>query len=371
MADSGLRPIHPSLVLVSSDKGFSAVIPAGGVGSRLWPLSTADRPKFLLDLLGTGASLLQDTARRVSPVAARILVVTGASHENSVRQQLPHLGNDDVVAEPSPRDSMPAIALAAALLELRHGPHVMGTFSADHVIRKPEAFWDVLRIAIETANEGEIATIGIEPREPSTGFGYIKAGPPITGISGALRVEAFTEKPNVEVARAMIAAGSHYWNAGMYVTRTDVLLGHLARLHPILESGVRDIASAWDTSARVEVLDRVWPELTRISIDHAIAEPVAIEGGVAVVPGDLDWYDIGDFAVLASQMEPGSDGVRLLMRTARVTTVDAPGAMAVGGDRPVVIVGLEDVTVVDSPDAILVLGRNSAQKVKQAMEETR
>lgn len=304
-------------------------------------------------------------------MADRTLVVTGAAHAASVRQQLPSLGDDEVVAEPSPRDSMPAIALAAAILELRHGPHIMGTFSADHVIRKPEAFRDALRIAMRVAAAGDVVTIGIEPREPSTGFGYIKAGAPIKGSEGAFRVEAFSEKPNAQAAEAMIAEGLHYWNAGMYVTRTDVLLGHLARLHPSLASGVRDIASAWDGPGRVEVLDRVWPGLTRISIDHAIAEPLTVEGGVAVVPGDLDWYDIGDFAVLASQMEPGSDGVRLLMRTARVAAVDAPGAMAVGGDRPVVIVGLEDVTVVDTPDAILVLGRNSAQKVKQAMEEVR
>ena len=356
-------------MIVGSDKGFSAVIPAGGVGSRLWPLSTADRPKFLLDLLGTGASLLQDTAQRVAPLADRTLVVTGAAHEESVRLQLPYLGDDGVVAEPSPRDSMPAIALAAALLELRHGPHVMGTFSADHVIRKPEAFLDVLRIATRVAEAGDIVTIGIEPREPSTAFGYIKAGAPIKGFDGAYRVEAFSEKPNAHVAEAMIAEGSHYWNAGMYVVRTDVLLGHLARLHPSLEMGVRELASAWDGPGRVEALIRLWPGLTRISIDHALAEPVAVEGGVAVVPGDLDWYDIGDFAVLASLMEPGSDGVRLMMRTARVATVDAPGSMVAGGDRPVVIVGLEDVTVVDKPEAILVLGRGSAQKVKQAMEE--
>jgi mannose-1-phosphate guanylyltransferase len=358
-------------VIVSSTKGFSAVIPAGGAGSRLWPLSTPDRPKFLLDLLGTGSSLLQDTAARIAPMADRIMIVTGAAHEASVRRQLPILGDGDVIAEPSPRDSMPAIALAAAILESRHGPHVMGAFSADHVIRRPEAFRDAVRVAKTAAEAGDIVTIGIEPRGPSTGFGYIKAGAPIEGVAGARRVEVFTEKPDAPTAEVMIAAGSHYWNAGMYITRTDVLLGHLASLHPSIEEGAREIAAAWDGPERGGVLDRIWPGLTRIAIDHAIAEPVAAQGGVAVVPGDLDWYDIGDFAVLASLIEPGPDGVRLLMRKARVTTVDAQGTMVVGGERPVVIVGIDDVTIVDTPEAVLVLGRDSAQKVKQAMEEIR
>ncbi|MCJ7827314.1 MAG: sugar phosphate nucleotidyltransferase, partial [Demequinaceae bacterium] len=184
-------------------------------------------------------------------------------------------------------------------------------------------------------------------------------------------VEAFTEKPDASTAEAMLATGSHYWNAGMYVSRTDVLLGHLSRFHPSLEQGVRDLAEAWDGPQRGKELDRIWPDLTRIAIDHAIAEPVAAEGGVAVVPGDLDWYDIGDFAVLASLIEPGPDGVRLLQREIGATTIDAPGAMVVGGERPMVIIGVEDVTVVDAPEAILVLGKGSAQKVKQAMEETR
>ncbi|MBN2177732.1 MAG: mannose-1-phosphate guanylyltransferase [Demequinaceae bacterium] len=356
---------------MSPDAGFSAVIPAGGVGSRLWPLSTPDHPKFLLDLLGSGASLLQDTVARVAPVSDRIMIVTGAAHVSSVRGQLPCLGDDDVIAEPSPHDSMPAIALAAAVLERRHGPHSMGAFSADHVIRKPEAFREAVRIARAAAEAGKVVVIGIEPRGPSTAFGYIKAEAPIEGMEGVRQVEAFTEKPDASTAEAMLAAGSHYWNAGMYVTRTDVLLGHLSRTHPSLEQGVRELAEAWDGPRRAAELDRIWPDLTCIAIDHAIAEPVAAEGGVAVVPGDLDWYDIGDFAVLASMMEPGPDGVRLLQREAGVTTIDAPGAMVVGGERPVVLVGVGDVTVVDAPDAILVLGRDSAQKVKQAMEGTR
>ncbi len=354
---------------MSPDAGFSAVIPAGGIGSRLWPLSTSARPKFLLDLLGTGSTLLQDTYARVAPLADRVVVVTGAVHATEVRSQLPGLGEEGLIAEPSPRDSMPAIALAAAVVEERHGPHVMGSFSADHVIRKPEAFAEAIQVARISAESGSIAVIGIEPRGPATGFGYIKAGAAVDDSDGLFRVEAFTEKPGAREARAMIDAGSHFWNAGMYMARTDVLLSALARFHPDLERGVRELAAAWDGPGRVEAQERIWPGLTRIAIDHAIAEPVAAEGGVTVVPADLDWNDIGDFAVLASLVEPDSDGIRRIHRKARVAAIDASGSMMVGGDRPVVIIGVDDVTVVDCPEAILVLDRAAAQKVKQAKEE--
>jgi len=369
---------HPSLDSVSpdpageiasradSDPGFSAVIPAGGSGTRLWPLSRPDRPKFLLDLTGAGASLLQATVARLAPAASRTMIVTGAAHEAAVRAQLPSFGEGDVVAEPSPRDSMAAIALAAALLELRHGPHVFGSFAADHVIGRPDELLRSIAIASRAADEGKVVTIGIAPRFAATGFGWIERAEQLPGIDGAFAAEAFHEKPDAARAAAYLEGGRHFWNAGMFVVRTDVLLGHLARIHPTLHDGVRRIAEAWDTPGRAGALAETWPTLTKIAIDHAIAEPVAADGGVAVVPSDCDWTDVGDFAVLASILEPGADGIIRVDRTAPVGTVDAAGAMVVGGDKPVVIVGADDLAVVDTPEALLVLGREAAQRVKDA-----
>jgi mannose-1-phosphate guanylyltransferase len=350
----------------SSRPDFSAVVPAGGSGTRLWPLSLPERPKFLHDLRGTGVSLLQDTVARLAPVATRTMVVTGVSHAEAVREQLPALGDDDVVAEPSPRDSMAAIALAAGILEHRHGAHVFGSFAADHVILRPDELTRAIRIAIEAAEAGAVVTIGIEPLYPATGFGWILRGEPLADVEGAFRAEAFVEKPDIETAQAYLDGGRHYWNAGMFVTRTDVLLGHLARLQPVLHDGVRALAAAWDGPDRGAVLDSVWPTLTRIAIDHAIAEPVAAQGGVVVVPSDCDWIDVGDFAVLASIVEPDGDGITRLNRSAPVRALDASGSMIIGGDRPVVIVGVDNVTVVDTPEALLILGRASAQRVKDA-----
>ncbi len=330
----------------------------------MWPLSRPDRPKFLLDLLGEGRTLLQATVDRVQPLADITMVVTGVRHVSAVAAQLPGLAEADVVAEPSPRDSMAAIALAAALLEHRHGPIVMGSFAADHVIRTPDAFDAAVREAVEVARTGKVVTIGIAPTEPSEAFGYIEAG----GLIGetARDVAAFTEKPDAETAAGFLATGRYFWNAGMFVMRTDVLLGHLDRLQPGIATGVRELAAAWDGPRRDAALAEWWPTLTKIAIDHAIAEPVAAAGGVAVVPADLDWNDVGDFHTLASLLTARADGVIEVDRGDVTAVQDAVGAVVIGGDRPVVIIGIPDAVVVDSGDALLVTTRAAAQQVKNA-----
>jgi len=341
---------------------FVAVVPAGGVGSRLWPLSRPERPKFLLDLLGTGETLLQATLARLAPLTDDVLVVTGERHGAAVAAQAPALPANAILTEPSPRESMAAIALAAAVIEQRWGPRVMGSFAADHVIGDAAAFRDAVRLAAGAARDGLVVTVGIQPTEPSSAFGYIECGDPYS--DGVRRVRAFTEKPSEETAAGMIATGDFVWNAGMYVVRTDVLLGHLARLLPPLEQGVRRIAAAWDGPDRAAVLAEVWPGLTRIAIDHAIAEPVAAEGSVAVVPAAFDWHDVGDFASLAQLVVPDADGTTRVGTSGNVVTVDAANAVVVGSARTVAIVGLDDVVVVDHDDALLVVRRGAAQSVK-------
>ncbi|WP_062318057.1 mannose-1-phosphate guanylyltransferase [Demequina maris] len=339
------------------------VIPAGGVGSRLWPLSQPHRPKFLLDLLGTGATLIQDTVARVSPLSERVMIVTGERHAEAVGAQVPGVPTANIVTEPSPRDSMAAIALAAALIEERWGPQVMASFAADHLIPDGASFRATVREAARVARDGKVVVIGIAPTEPSTAFGYIEMGGPLSGE--AREVAAFTEKPDAETAAGMLARGGYAWNAGMFVMRTDVLLGHLDRLQPTLAAGVREIAAAWDGPARAEVLARVWPTLTKIAIDHAIAEPVAAEGGVAVVPGAFEWHDVGDFDSLAELSGAGEAPV-VIGRDLPVATVGARAPLVVGGSKPVVVVGVDDAVVVESDEAILVTVRSAAQRVKDA-----
>jgi len=355
---------------------FHAVIPAGGAGTRLWPLSRAGEPKFLHDLTGSGRSLLQATVDRLAGLGdVGVTIVTGTRHVDAVRAQLPALGADDVLAEPSPRDSMAAIGLAAAVLEERHGPVVLGSFAADQVITSTPTFAQAVREGVEAARAGYVTTIGIAATRPSVAFGYVHAGEPL-GLAGApnvRRVRGFTEKPDAATARRYLASGEYRWNAGMFLTRSDVLLAHLAHERPELHDGLREIARAWDTPARAEVLGRVWPTLERIAIDHAIAEPVAAAGGVAMVPGDFGWDDVGDFNSLAALLPAVDDrGSKVLGDVDRVVRLESAGSVVVpAAGRQIVVLGLDDVVVVDTDDVVLVTTRARAQQVKAAVDAVR
>jgi mannose-1-phosphate guanylyltransferase len=341
---------------------FWAVIPAGGAGTRLWPLSRSSSPKFLHDLTGTGQSLLQDTWTRLVPLAEeRFLVVTGRAHELAVREQLPAVGADGVLAEPSPRDSMAAIGLAAALLERADPDAVMGSFAADHVIRDPEAFGEAVEVAVAAARDGWLVTLGIEPTFPSSAFGYIHLGEGLTGHPGAYAVREFVEKPSTETAEGYLANGRYRWNAGMFVVRPSVLLGLLAEWHPDFATTLRELAKDFSR------LDELWPGLPKIALDHAVAEPAAAAGRVVVVPADFGWDDIGDFDSLAGLLGEHGDGIRVLGDDALVRAVDATGLVVPRSGRVVAVVGLDDVVVVDTPDALLVTTRAHAQRVKQVV----
>ncbi|UFU03898.1 mannose-1-phosphate guanylyltransferase [Ruania suaedae] len=350
-------------------QSFHAIVPAGGAGTRLWPLSRRGEPKFLHDLTGTGRTLLQATVDRLAPLADGVVVVTGERHVEAVAAQLPTVPPANLLVEPSPRDSMAAIGLAAAVLTRRHPGEdiVVGSFAADHVITDQAAFAAAVRTAVATAAEDYVVTLGIRASEPSTAFGYIHVGAALA--AGAHQVRSFTEKPDAETAAEYVAAGDYRWNAGMFVVRAQVLLDHLARLQPTLAQGLARIADAWDAPERDEVLSRVWPGLTRIAIDHAIAEPVAAEGGVAVVPTDLDWDDVGDWRSLAHLIDPGEDGVRVLGESDAVLALDSGGALAVpASGRRVVLLGVPDAVVVDTPDALLVTTAAHAQQVKAVVD---
>ena len=381
---------------------FIPVIPAGGSGTRLWPLSRRDRPKFLLDLTGEGRSLLQLTLDRLAPLADRPpIVVTGRAHAAAVREQLGDHeagGAVRVLAEPSARNSMPAIALAAALVEREEPGAVIGAFAADHLIKDEAAFARAVTAARDAAELGLLVTLGITPTCPSTAFGYIQAAgasaddapaddapaddaPADAALAGRLRavgvepVARFVEKPDRERAEEFIAAGMR-WNAGMFVVRANVLLDELAAQIPALAAGAREIAAAHGTDEAQQVLERVWPTMTAIAIDHALAEPLAAQGRVAMVPAEFGWDDVGDFAALARRLRDregrvlrGEDGTEVHVVGSASVDAHASRATVYGAtDRHIALLGLQGVSIVDTEDALLVLADEQAQALQHLVD---
>jgi mannose-1-phosphate guanylyltransferase len=354
--------------------GLTAVVPAGGAGTRLWPLSRAAAPKFLHDLTGSGRSLLQQTWDRLAPLAGSgVVVVTGRAHADAVRTQLPELPPGAVIAEPSPRDSMPAIGLAAAVLARRDGAALIGSFAADHVIRDAPAFGRAMAEAAAVARAGWLVTLGITPTHPATGFGYIDLGDglDVAGAPSVRRAARFVEKPDAVTAAQYVASGFR-WNAGMFVVRAETLLELLRANHPNLEATLREIAAAWDGPDRTSVLAQLWPTVEAIAIDHAVAEPAAAAGRVACVPADIGWDDVGDWSSLGALLpatEPGSP--KVLTADGQVLALDSSGLVVAAGGRDVVVLGLADVVVVDTPDALLVVPAAQAQRVKDVVAALR
>lgn len=352
------------------------VVLAGGTGTRLWPLSRAGHPKFLHPLTGTEASLLQATVDRLDTLATpdRVFVVTGVAHAAAVSRQLTSVPAENVLVEPSPRDSCAAIALAAAVISRRDPEAIMGSFASDHLIADKVEFANVIRRAMVGAQDGLLMTLGITPTRPETGYGYLQCGGELRE-GPVLQVEEFKEKPSYDIAESYVKSGNYLWNAGMFVWRVDVFLAELARQQPQLAAGVRRIAAAWGTAEQEEVLGEVWPTLPRISVDYAVMEGAAAVGRVATVPGDFGWNDVGDFHTLGEVLTADPAGNVVVGReteTERPTVLlrDTENLVVVpGSGRLVAAMGVRDLVIVDTADAVLVCPRERAQEVKSLVDQ--
>ena len=354
--------------------GLYAVIPAGGIGSRLWPLSRADAPKFLHDLTGSGQSLLRDTWDRVTDLAGehRVMIVTGRAHRAAVETQVPEIADANMVLETEPRESTAAIGLAAAILERREPGVIIGSFHADHVIRDTRGFRRAVEQAVAVARTDAIAAIGITPTSPAIGFGYIHCAEPVAidGAPSAVAASSFVEKPDLATAKQYLDDGDYLWNAGMFIAKASVILDWIRRSDPALADGLIELAEAWDDPARRgPTVDRIWPGLPKIAIDYVVAEPAAAAGALVVVPGDFDWDDVGDFASIAKVHSGGrKSDLAILGSSPTVLADSSTGVVFAEGKRIITLIGVKDIVVVDTPDALLVTTTEHAQRVKSVVD---
>ena len=338
--------------------GFRAVIMAGGQGQRFWPLSTADRPKQFLDLGRSGRTLIQSTYDRVLPLAgdpANVYVATARRYVGLVCDQLPDIPLENLLVEPTPRDSAPAIALATLTIAKRHGDVVTGFFSSDH--RIGTGFHDAITAAAGVAQEqAGLVTVGIQPTRPATGYGYIEVGEP---AGPGYRVRRFVEKPSARTAEAYLASGGFLWNAGIFVWRTHPALEELDRRAPDLMLPLR---SAFDAGT---VADR-FDELPRISIDYALMERT---DRAHVVPGSFEWDDIGDWGALERLV--AHDGSNTVV--GRHIGHDASGNIVYTEDEGDVVVtlGVNDLVIVKRGHALLLVHKDRVQEIKTLLADER
>ena len=335
-----------------------AVIVAGGTGTRFWPRSRRRRPKQLLRVIGR-RTLLQSTADRLRGLvpASQILIVTHREHAAEVRRQLPSVPRGNVLSEPMGRNTAPCLALAALEIARRAPAATFVCVPADHAIADPRAFRATLIEAFARAHQERCAvTIGIRPTAPETGYGYIRLGRRLSGR--ATWVRAFVEKPSRARAQRFVASGEYVWNSGMFVWRADTVLGLLDRHLPQMMVALRAVA-ARPRRGRQAALARAYARLAPVSIDYGIMEKAS---PVLVVAGDFGWSDVGSWAALAD--------IRVDTRhLAPVVAVDASRYVVSNPERLVALVGVDDVIVVDTPDALLICRRDRAQDVRQVVDE--
>jgi mannose-1-phosphate guanylyltransferase len=358
---------------LAKNNRFYPVILAGGRGTRFWPLSRKRRAKQLLALDGK-QTMIQQTVQRLLPLAApnHFWIITNEELQAAIARQVPRLPKKQIIAEPVGKNTAPAIGLAAFLLHRLDPRATIGLFPSDHVIGDEKTYRDVIQRGTEIASAGNnIVVLGIRPTRPETGYGYIESGAPLE--MEVLRVRRFTEKPDVEHATQFVSAGNYFWNSGMFLwsalTLVNALQEHLPKTAALLE----EIASVYQTSKFSSTFRKLYPKCENISVDYAVLEPRSAKGeegsNIYCIPADFGWNDLGSWAALhehhslKSKSADGnliaSDGSYTL--NARGNYVHAPGKF-------VATVGVDNLVVVETEDALLITSRERSQDVGKVVQ---
>jgi mannose-1-phosphate guanylyltransferase len=343
-----------------------AVIMAGGKGARFWPRSREKKPKHLLDIV-SDKTIIQETVDRIRPIIPpdKILIVTGQSHAEELIRQLPEIPRENIIIEPVGRNTAPCIGLAALHIKRKTPDAVMLVLPSDHLIADENQFRKILGAAATMARRGDyLVTIGIRPTGPETGYGYIEQGREQAAIGGekVYDVRSIREKPDLAQARALLVQGGFSWNSGMFIWKVSTILNALQQWLPDLYDGLLQIEAALGSSREAAVVDQVYRQARSISIDYGVMEKAQ---NTLVIPGDFGWSDVGSWDALweVSPRDEMGNVVR-----GQVINIDSRNCLVHSPGKPVALVGVEDLIVVETGDALMICKRGSSQDVKKVVD---
>ncbi len=345
-----------------------AVIMAGGRGTRFWPRSREKKPKHLLDIV-SNRTIIQETVDRIKPLIKpkNILIVTGKKHARELMRQLPEIPAKNILIEPVGRNTAACIGLAALHIQEKAKDDVMVVLPSDHGIADPAGYRSVIAAAARAAEmKNALVTIGITPTGPHTGFGYMEGGASAGKIAGEklLRVKAFREKPNLKQARVFLQCGNFFWNSGMFVWKASVILKEIEKFLPDLYSGLMTIRASLGTANEARTVSKIYRSLASVSIDYGVMEKA---GDVFMIPARFGWSDVGSWDTLweISPKDPEGNalagGSQALYEHAENTLVYSPNKL-------VALIGIKDVLVVETKDALLICQRGHSQDVKKIVD---
>lgn len=343
----------------------TAVIMAGGRGERFWPKSRNSRPKQFLSLTKDGETMIQKTVKRLRPLvdAEDIFIVTNSAYIGLVHEQLPDIPKENILAEPCARNTAPCIAFAAAVISRKYEDAVMLVLPSDHLISYEDLYAGTLKKAIAVSMEGKnLVTIGITPTYPETGYGYINfSSETAQGSSDAYKVKRFVEKPDLPTAKEYLASGKYLWNSGMFVWKISSIMANLKAFMPKIYEGALRIGEAFGTDCFEEVLRKEFYAFTSESIDFGIMEKA---DDIYTIPGSFGWDDVGNWLAVERINEVDNDKNYI---EGNVISIGSERTTICGGKRLIAAVGVDDIIIVDTDDAVLVCSKNNTQDVKKVI----